>query len=324
MALNKTMLFGPIGRQVGIPWPEGGMGIDNNLYTESTDLLSGEQAIWRAPLTYKTYSMSWSGGSDALQPIIDVHAGLYGQGPYYITDPIAAVQGNNLLPAKWASPFMLQHVANGWGNPVVSAQANTPEQQQIVFTGQNGESEEAPFSIVVPCVPGQPLYLAAWGGHTGLSGLRVYRYFKSSASWVLRNPVHYPSLTNDAPATLVSQTQADAGDIVAVKIVPYAPVGTVLTLQHIDLAVNDYRTYTPHQFGFAPGLYPDQTLYPGMVLYPESGAGAPVGVGSMFRSGKGTGPVQFTGNVGGSLNSAVIDRIGLSMDICEVSRDRNN
>jgi hypothetical protein len=66
-------------------------------------------------------------------------------------------------------------------------------------------------------------------------------------------------------------------------------------------------------------VYPSTTLYPGMTLYP-SGPDPSV----MFRSGRGTGPVQFTGNVGGSIDSVTIDRIGLSMDIREVSRDPNN
>jgi hypothetical protein len=105
----------------------------------------------------------------------------------------------------------------------------------------------------------------------------------------------------------------------AVKIAPYLPGTDQLVLQHIDLATNDYRYYTPPTFGLDPSVYPANTLYPGMTLYPM-GPDASV----MFRSGKGTGPVQFTGNIGGKLDSVTIDRIGLSMDICEVSKDPNN
>lgn len=318
MALAKTMLFGPIGRQVGVPWPESGMSIDNNLSTETTDLLSGEQAVWRAPLTYKSYNMSWRGSSDALQPIIDVHAGLYGQGPYYISDPVAAIQGNNLLPAKWASPFMLQHVANGWGSPVIAAQAVTPEQQQITFTGSPDDPDLAPFSMVTPCVPGEPLYFTGWGTRTGTAVLRVYRYSRASAAWSLFTSF-VPTVTADAPVEVRSQAEADANDIVAIKTVVYVPDGSTLTLQHIDCAVNDYRSYSPYSERLNPALYPQLTLYPGMVLYPQGGPAA-----SIFRSGKGTGPVQFTGNVGGKLDSGTVDRIGLSMDIREVSRDKNN
>ncbi|WP_346924985.1 hypothetical protein [uncultured Arthrobacter sp.] len=314
----KTMLFGPIGRQIGVPWPDSGMSMDNNLLTETTDLLNGEQSVWRAPLTYRSYGMSWKGGSDALQPLVDVHAGLYGQGPYYITDPLAAIQGNNLLPFKWASPFLLEHVANGWGSPVTAAQTVTPEQRQITFTGTAGDPDESPFNIVVPCVPGEPMYFTGWGTSTGTAGVRVYRYSQSAAAWQLFN-THVPTVTADAPLTVRSQAEADANDIVAIKLVPYIPTGSTLTLQHFDLAVNDYRAYSPYSQSLLPARYPALTLYPGMVLYPMGGPQA-----SMFRSGKGTGPVQFTGNIGGKLDSATMDSIGLSLDIREVSRDRNN
>ena len=315
----KTMLFGPIGRQVGVPWPDSGMSMDNNLTTETTDLLSGEQSVWRAPLTYRTYGMSWKGSSDALQPLIDVHSGMYGQGPYYITDPVAAIQGNNLLPFKWASPFLLEHVANGWGSPVITTQTVTPEQRQVTFTGLSDEPDESPFSTVVSCVPGAPLYFAGWGTRTGEGAVRVYRYSRSVAAWVLFN-TYVPTTANDAPLTVRTQAEADANDIVAVKLVPYVPDGATLTLQHFDLAVNDYRAYSPYSQTLIPARYPALTLYPGMVLYPAG----PAAGAAMFRSGKGTGPVQFTGNIGGKLDSATMDSIGLSLDIREVSRDRNN
>lgn len=314
----KTMLFGPIGRQVGIPWPESGMSMDFNLTTETTDLLSGEQSVWRAPLTYKSFNMSWKGGSDALQPLIDVHAGLYGQGPYYICDPIAAIQGNNLLPAKWASPFLLEHVANGWGSPVIGNQLVTPEQREVTFTGTLDEPDEAPFSMVTPCVPDQPMYFAGWGTRTGTACIRIYRFSRGANAWQLFNS-YVPSTAPGAPITVRTQAEADANDIVAVKTVVYVPDGSTLTLQHIDLASNDYRVYSPYSQVNAPALYPSMTLFPGMVLYPRDSSTA-----SMFRSGKGVGPVQFTGNIGGKLDSATIDRIGLSMDIREVSRDKNN
>lgn len=314
----KTMLFGPIGRQVAVPWPESGMGADNNLTTETTDLLTGEQAVWRAPLTYKSYNMNWNGGSDALQPLIDVHAGLYGQGPYYISDPVANIQGNNLLPFKWASCYLLSYAVNGWGNPTVTSQLVTPEQQQVNFTYQTGDPDECPKNICVPCVPGQPLYYKAWGTSTGAAGVRVYRYLKSTAAWSLLSTI-YPTTTNDAPTAIVSQSDADAGDVVAVKLVPYMPTGTTLALAHIDLAINNYLSYVSYSERNTPTLYPYLTLYPGMVLYPTGPNTA-----AMFRSGKGTGPVQFTGNIGGKIDSATIDRIGLSFDIREVSFDPNN
>ena len=315
------MLFGPIGRQVEIPWPQSGMGVENALVTETTDLLSGEQAVYRAPVTYKTYNMSWKGGATKLQPLLDVHSGVYGRGPYYITDPLAGGQGANLLPAKWAASHLLSHVVNGWCSPVVSTQLNTPERLQVTFTGNLDDPDYCPSSIVVPVVPTLPLYFKAWGNRTGTAALAVSKYSQSANAWSAY--VGYaPTLSNDAPTVLVTQAEADDGDIQAVKIVPFVAGTDTLTLQHIDLATNDYREYTPETFGFPtydPSLYPANNLYPGMLLYPSDPASV-----VMYRSGRGTGPVQFTGNVGGNIDSVTIDRIGLSMDIREVSRDPNN
>lgn len=312
------MLFGPIGRQVEIPWPQSGMGVDLNLYTESTDLLSGEQSVYRAPISYKTFNMSWKGGATQLQPLMDVYAGVYGNGPYYITDPLGAIQGTNLLPAKWAASHLLGHIVNGWCSPVVTPQLNTPERKQVTFTGNPDDPDYCPTTIVVPVVPGKPLYFKAWGTSTGTAVVVTSRYTQSTdtwSAWVSRTP----TLSNDVPTELVSQAEADAGDIQAVKIGLYVPVLDTLTLQHIDLATNDYRFYTPYIFGLDPNLYPSGSLYPGMELYPS---GPDEGV--MFRAGKGTGPVQFTGNIGGKIDSVTIDRIGLSLDLKEVSRDPNN
>lgn len=314
------MLFGPIGRQVEIPWPQSGMGADNNLTTETTELLSGEQSVYRAPVTYKSFNMSWKGSSYRLQGIIDAHSGVYGNGPFYITDPIGASQGTNLLPAKWAACHLLSHIVNGWCSPVVTAQNSTPERRQVKFTGNPDDPDYCPQSIVVPVVPGQPLYFKVWGSRTGTASVAYQRYTASTDTWSASTS-YVPTLTNDAPINLVTQAEADAGDIQAVKIRLFVPGTDSLTLQHIDLATNDYRLYTPDDFDVAwdPDLFPATSLYPGMTLYPSE-AGQTV----MFRSGRGTGPVQFTGNVGGKIDSVTIDRIGLSIDLCEVNRDPNN
>lgn len=318
MAIYKSMLFGPVGRQVEIPWPDSGMGVDNNLTTETTPLLSGEQAVYRAPVTYKTYSMSWKGGSTKLQPLLDVHSGVFGNGPYYISDPLAAAQGANLLPSKWSASHLLAHICNGWGSPVVAKQINTPERWQVTFTGNADDPDYFPRPVVVPVVPKQPIYFKAWGTRTGSASVAISKYTASTDTWSAY--VSYtPTLSHDAPSLVVSQAEADAGDVQAIRIAPFLPGADQLMLQHMDVATNDYRYYTPYSFGFDPNLYPSTTLYPGMTLYP---AGPDPSV--MFRSGRGTGPVQFTGNIGGKIDSVTIDRIGLSLDICEVSRDPYN
>ena len=287
MAIYKSMLFGPIGRQVEVPWPQSGMGVDNNLATETTPLLSGEQAVYRAPVTYKTFNMSWKGGVQNLQGIVDVHSGVYGNGPYYITDPLWGTQSSNLLPAKWAACHLISHIVNGWGSPVLAPQSNTPERLQVTFTGNLDDADYCPQSIVVPVVPGKPLHFKAWGSRTGTASVAYQKYTASTDTWSA-STAYVPTLTDDAPTTLVTQAEGDAGDVQAVKIRLYLPGTDTLTLQHMDL-------FTAYMSPTDPS-----------------------------RTGKGFGPVQFTGNVGGKLDSVTIDRIGLSFDLCEVSRDPNN
>lgn len=315
---SKTMLFGPIGRQVEIPCPLSGMGNDVNLSTETTELLSGEVAVYRAPVTYKTYNMSWKAGFEKLQPVIDVYNGIYGRGPYYITDTLAGVQGTNLLPAKWATCFQLAYICNRWCDPVLSNQTITPEGQQVTFTANLDDPVEYPNGNVTPVIPGKPLFYKAWGSRTGSAAVRIYRYTRSTGMWTLDFTI-VPTVTNDVPTTILTQGEADANDIAAVKIVPYVPAASTLTLAHIDLAINDYRTYTPYIYGMDPSLYPSLTLFPGMLLFPSGPATA-----TMFRSGRGIGPVQFTGNVSSSIDSVIIDRVGFSIDVVEVNRDKNN
>lgn len=282
------MLFGPIGRQVAMPYPQTGLQVVNNLVAETTDLLSGERIIYRPPVTFKTYSMSWKGGTAGLQPIVDMHSGVYGQGPFYLTDPVAGVQGTNLLPSKWASSYLLSFVCNGWGASSVGSQNTTPEGNQVVFTAQTGDAVEFPCSLAVPTIPGQPLYYKAWGSATGGAAVRVYRYTQSTRAWTLDFTIA-PTTANDAPTVLVSATDAANKTYSGVKLVPYLPSGSTLTLMHMDLAVNDY------------------TKLP-----------------SPFRFGMGVGPVRFTGNLSGTVTSAIVDRSGLSVDIGEVNRDSSN
>jgi hypothetical protein len=273
--VNKTMLFGPLGRMVAIPYPESGMAFDSTLDLSEDKLLSGGLSVYRPSTTYKRFSMTWQGGASGLQPLIDMHAGAYGNGPFYLTDPMAAK--SNLLPTRWASSWQLATVANGWGAPVVSNQTNTPEGQQVTFSPDNGKAP----NIAFPLIPGQPIYLKAWGSRTGTGAISVYGLRKSDLTWVqLADCV--PTLTNEA----ATQFMADDSVYSAIKLTLYCPSSSTLVLQHIDL----YST--PYSF-------------------PTTG----------FRMGRGVGALQFTGNMAGKLTGLLVDRIGLTVDLKEVQRD---
>ncbi len=273
--MTNTMMFGPLGRQVAIPYPVSGMGFDGSTDVTEDKLLSGGLSIYRAPTTFKHYNMSWSGGTVGLMPMVDMHAGAYGRGPFYLTDPLAA--SSNLLPTRWASPWQLAFLANGWGAPVVANQMNTPEGQQVTFNPDTGRAPR----IAVPLLPGQPMYLKAWGSVTGTAAISVFGLRVSDLTWVqLADCV--PTLTNEAGALYMS----DNATYCAIKLVLNVPASSTLSLQHIDLYA------APYSFGV-----------------------------SGFRMGRGVGAVQFAGDIVGKLTGIVVDRMGITVDLKEVQRD---
>lgn len=278
---NKTMLFGPIGAQVEIPCPESGMNFVGNLDSEETRLNSGGLAVYRAPTTYKTYSMTWKDNAEKLQPIVDMHAGAYGPGPFYMTDPLAV--GENLLPTRWASSWQLAHVAGSWGNPTVNAQTSTPEGKQANF---NPDSASTGPSIVVPVIPGKPMYFKAWGDAFEGNGVRVSRRRVSTGLWSQVSD-YEPGLNPYPYLNVLTEADAAMGLYDAVKLTLFgAPrVVTALQLRHMELSTT---------------------------------------MSDKFRMGRGVGALQFTGNSAGTINSAVFDRIGMTIDLKEVQRDPNN
>lgn len=287
--MDKKMLFGPIGRQVEIPYPESGMSVVGVSGVEETTLLSGGLAVWRAPTTYKTYNMSWKGGTTGLannlQPIIDMHAGAYGLGPFYMTDPM--VGDGNLLPTRWASAWQLAHVAGSWGRPTTSVQTYTPEGEQSVFECPAGTPVEGP-SIVVPSVPGKPLFLKVWGTATNKGSIRLKRFNRDTGLWELFS-VYTPKMSGHTFMEVITAAEAATGKYSAVRLSLWKGTLTtdtsVIKLAHMELSTT---------------------------------------TSEVFRMGKGVGALQFTGNISGTINSSLIDRIGLSIDVKEVQRDPGN
>lgn len=278
---NKTMLFGPIGRQVEIPCPESGMNFAGNLDSEETRLLSGGLAVYRAPTTFKTYGMSWKGGTKGLQPIIDMHAGAYGPGPFYLTDPLAV--GENLLPTRWASSWQLAHIAGTWGDPNVRRQKYSPEGQESVFSISSGTPASGP-SIVVPAIPGKPMYFKAWGSST--NGIAVDRYVSATGAWE-RFKLMQPGTGEFDYQAVIREVDAADGVYAAVRLTLNGAGSPLINtaLGHMELSTT---------------------------------------MSDDFRMGRGVGALQFTGNAAGTINSAVFDRIGMSIDLKEVQRDPNN
>lgn len=227
--MSCGMLFGPLGHMVEIPAPKSGMGFDLNRDVTTSELVSGGRTVYRAPTGYKSFDMSWAGGTTGLGEFMDMYEGAYGNGPFYMLDPRS--ENQNLLPARWASCWQLGHIAGGWGRPLVGDQQGgvlTPEGKEVKFTGIADSSNlnyvNSPFRLVVPVEAGKSYNARCWGAATG-------------GAQLLAAPMYGEA---EGTPTVVPLTGANSSvfeNATAVRFRIYLPAGSTLTLRHMEFGV---------------------------------------------------------------------------------------
>lgn len=266
-----TIKFGPLRNLKDIPAPLADMSFDYDRDTEVTELASGGRSIYRAPTGFKTFDMSWAGGTAGLQDLMDMYSGEYGSGPFYMFDPRYA--NDNLLPTRWASTYQLAQCLNGWGKPEILP-SNIPNKSgkalRVSRTSADsvGGSEVTAATVTVLVEPGRAVNISVVGGSTGGAGLR-WRGISADG-------------TASAPSYKWSSGEiiAEGHSYVAVALSFYVPPGSSLFVEYLNLT---HRT-------------------------PTGGA----------LTGKGVGAVQFNDTLQGTLASAAVDRIGLTVGLTEV------
>jgi hypothetical protein len=227
----NTMLFGPLGHMLEVPWPQTGMGWNVNRDSEETALVSGGRHVYTAPTPFRRYSVSYKGGTAGLQPLADLYAGVYGPGPFYLVD-FNYTEGN-ILPTRWATAYLLAYVAGSWGNPEVQASSAALAGKVVRFDNTPGQFPEEGISQIIACVPGKPAYMHLWGTRTGGAVVRTSLRAKATGIWT--PPVaHAPSAT---PGQSVLISSADGANNVydAIKLELFLPAGSTLTLDHINI-----------------------------------------------------------------------------------------
>lgn len=216
---------------VKIPAPSSGMGFDLNRDVTTSELVSGGRSVYRTPLGFKSFSMNWSGGTENLGTFMDIFEGVYGNGPFYILDPRS--EGQNQLPARWASCWQLGHLANGWGQPKVSQNANlTPEGLEVLFTGRANlplVNATSPFRVVVPLQAEKTYHIKAWGEATGGAQL-VATPLEGTSPGV---PVVLSLDGTPSPPFY-------GGENRSLRLHLYVPAGSTLTLRHMELMVGTW------------------------------------------------------------------------------------
>lgn len=190
--MAEKFYFGVPGAIAEVRAPESGMRFGLGSDTEVTPLISGGRSVWRAPVTYKTFNMSWKSNSSGLRHLIDLYNGQFGPGPFFLTDPTASQE--NVLPPRWANAWQLAHQANGWCRPIVqnwpAPTTPTPTQprvnRRVLFT-QAASGSSIPTEGVVRMrvirVPGKPYFFSAYGSATGGAAIKVWGYNATTNSW---------------------------------------------------------------------------------------------------------------------------------------------
>jgi len=226
----KTMLFGPLGRMLPIPYPESGMGWDHNRDTEVTTLVSGGRHVHEAPTPFKSYKLTYAGGTPDLQNLVDIYTGAYGKGPYYLVD-FNYTEGN-ILPTRWASAGMLRHVAGSWAAPVGVPSSAALNGEAVTFANL-GQFPDTGISQIIATVPDAPAYLRLWGTRTGTAGVRTSVLDASTNVW--SSPVNHAPSASPSSVAVISAADGAANTYSAIKLELYVPSGSTLTLDHINL-----------------------------------------------------------------------------------------
>lgn len=223
------MLLGPLGNLLPVPYPQSGMDWTHNIDTEVVQLVSGGRAVYRRPTPFRSYKLTWKGGTAGLQNILDLYNGVYGPGPFYLLD--FNYTSGNRLPTRWASGYMLEAVAQNWCDASTVSQAGALSGTASYFSN-TGRFPALGITQTV-LATGQALHLRVWGAATGGAVLKVSTL--SGSTWT------------DQPDVTPSETPSDvvlpACD--AVKLSLYCPTNGTLTVDHINLTEASAPTRTP-------------------------------------------------------------------------------
>lgn len=133
-------------------------------YFNKVDFLNGGTSIRRSTAAHKLYTMTWNSvDRDEARKILDLADGVYGTGPIYVHDPIAA--DRNVLPQWWATPsqglrdgLALNNATRGEGVTTPANSLDFPA-YSVTYTVLSGETR----SVWVPIPDGYTAWVGAYG-----------------------------------------------------------------------------------------------------------------------------------------------------------------
>jgi hypothetical protein len=135
-------------------------------YFNKVDFLNGGTSIRRSTAAHKNYTMSWNFlDRDEARKILDLADGVYGRGPLYVHDPIAA--DRNVLPQYWATPsqglsdgLALNDGTRGEGVTTPANSLDFPS-ESVLYTVLSGQTRR----VWIPIPDGYTAHVGAYGSN---------------------------------------------------------------------------------------------------------------------------------------------------------------
>jgi hypothetical protein len=247
-------------------------------YFNKVDYLNGGSSIRRSTASHKNYTMSWNSISrDEARVITDLADGVYGHGPLYVHDPIAA--DRNVLPQWWATPsqglydgLVLNDAERGESVLTPANNLNFPA-ESVRYVVDAGRTRR----VWVPIPPGYTAHVGAFG-------------FDGTGGTVVATPT-VDALASGAPVTLTLMDVTDDSR--------FNETFDSSLYNGVELSLGGAGTLT------LSGIMV-QVLETGVT--PETGG---------FISGQGNSGLQFAAQPAYTPYSAALDKVGVVAELTE-------
>lgn len=235
----SSVYFGNDTYQTWIKAPRTGMRASSANFQNQGTLLSGRGYLKRSGASHRRFEMSWLGSMNepdterSLQTIKDYFDGLYGDGPFFWSDPFA--MSSNMFSPAWAAPSMAidsdwyavcpDDVGIGKSKVLTSSISDlvgNNTQGYPIYTARytapgNPNAQSDRFSFYIP--EGYTLWIGIHGHH-GTTGKAFIQSYKNG---VAATPVELTMLgvnTANRFSTSVSSTTGDKVEFYIAKVAP--------------------------------------------------------------------------------------------------------
>lgn len=201
--MNRKMYFGTRERMNWVACPAVDRDASAVGWSESGTYLNGGAFVARSRGSHRVHEMAWNMISRQEAGLIESYAsGVYGDGPYYWIDPMAA--DHNVLPTNWAFPGQELDTGVSLSNGTVAAaslpagsHASLPVRGVTVSRLTSGAAEGR--KLFVPIPPGHSLHFGAWGTHgTGTAGVFAQTINRSTGALGTRTRTNITAPTSGA------------------------------------------------------------------------------------------------------------------------------